>query len=570
MAECAGDPNAELKRDKPAMGLTEYRRKRDFRATAEPRGERATPVRRKRPAGPTKLAFVIQKHAASHLHYDFRLEHDGVLKSWAVPKGPDLDPAEKRLAMQVEDHPLEYGGFEGTIPKGQYGGGTVMLWDRGTWEPVGDAGQGLRDGALKFVLHGQKVQGKWMIVRRGGKKGDPGERHWFLFKERDEFAKPGENITESQPLSVATGRDLGEIAQQSDRVWNSGRGNGEPARSKATKAKHSTTMPASQKATAGRRKSAPAVRQTSGEVRDGKGKSQFAEVLGVRLTHPEKVLYPENGITKLALANYYEQVADWMLPHVINRPMALVRCPAGRGKPCFFQKHPGEGETAHLLKVNIAEKGKAEYHLAVRDAAGLMELVQMGVLEVHVWGSQSKNLEKPDRLVFDLDPDPAVEWGQVVTAAREVRLLLEELGLVSFLKTTGGKGLHLVVPIQPRTGWDDAKSFCRALADFVVQAAPDRYIATMSKAARKGKVFIDYLRNGRGATAVAPYSTRARPGATVSVPLAWEELIPSLRPDQFTIASVPARLAKLKKDPWAALPKTKQTITKAMRKQLEL
>jgi bifunctional non-homologous end joining protein LigD len=553
------------------MGLTEYRKKRDFGATAEPRGERATTRSRgKRDAGPSKLAFVIQKHAASHLHYDFRLEHDGVLKSWAVPKGPDLDPAEKRLAMQVEDHPLEYGDFEGTIPKGQYGGGTVMLWDRGTWEPVGDAGQGLLDGALKFVLHGQKLHGKWMIVRRGGKRGDPGERHWFLFKERDEFANPEEKITEAQPLSVATGRDLEEIAQQSDRVWNSGRGNGASARSKATNTRHPKTVPAAQMAKAGGRKSVAAVQRTSGEVRGGKGKSQFADVLGVRLTHPEKVLYPENGITKLALANYYQQVADWMLPHVINRPMALVRCPAGRGKPCFFQKHPGEGQTAHLIKVNVAEKGKAEYHLAIRDDAGLIELVQMGVLEIHVWGAQARSLQKPDRLIFDLDPDPAVEWAQVVTAAREVRLLLEELGLVSFVKTTGGKGLHVVVPVQPRTDWDDAKSFCHALADFVVRAAPDRYIATMSKAARKGKIFIDYLRNVRGATSVAPYSTRAQPGATVSVPLAWEELTARLGPDQFTLASVPARLAKLKKDPWAALFRTKQTITKTMRKQLEL
>jgi bifunctional non-homologous end joining protein LigD len=446
-----------------------------------------------------------------------------------------------------------------------------MLWDRGTWEPVGDADQGLRDGALKFVLHGQKLHGKWMIVRRGGKKGDPGERHWFLFKERDEFANPGEKITESQPLSVATGRDLEEIAQQSDRVWNSGRGNGKAAKSTARETKHAATTSASQTTKAGgRRKSAAAVRQTSGEVRGGKGKSQFADVLGVRLTHPEKVLYPENGITKLALANYYQQVADWMLPHVIDRPMALVRCPAGRGKPCFFQKHPGEGQTAHLIKVNVAEKGKAEYHLAIGDAAGLIELVQMGVLEIHVWGSQARNLQKPDRIIFDLDPDPAVAWPQVVTAAREVRLLLEDLGLVSFVKTTGGKGLHLVVPVQPRTDWDDAKSFCHALADFVVRAAPDRYIATMSKAARKGKIFIDYLRNARGATSVAPYSTRARPGATVSVPLAWEELTPRLGPDQFTLASVPARLSKLKKDPWADLSRTKQTITKTMRKQLEL
>ena len=192
----------------------------------------------------------------------------------------------------------------------------------------------------------------------------------------------------------------------------------------------------------------------------------------------------------------------------------------------------------------------------------------MGVLEIHVWGSRAKHLEKPDRLIFDLDPDPTVDWPAVVSAARQVRFLLEELGLTSFLKTTGGNGLHLVVPVQPRTEWEDAKAFCRAVADFMVRTAPDRFIATMSKAARKGKIFIDYLRNGRGATAVAPFSTRNRPGATVSVPIAWEELTASLRSDHFTIENLPARLSKLKKDPWAELPKTRQSITAAMVKHL--
>ena len=194
------------------MGLDEYRRKRDFHKTSEPRGKRAA-----RPSG--ELSFVIQKHAASHLHYDFRLELNGVLKSWAVPKGPDLDPANKHLAMQVEDHPIEYGGFEGIIPEGEYGGGTVMLWDQGIWEPIGDAAKGFEEGHLKFILHGEKLQGGWMLVRKGGRKAEEGERRWFLFKERDKFARPGESITEDKPLSVTTGRDMDEIAAQSDRVW---------------------------------------------------------------------------------------------------------------------------------------------------------------------------------------------------------------------------------------------------------------------------------------------------------------------------------------------------------------
>jgi bifunctional non-homologous end joining protein LigD len=289
---------------------------------------------------------------------------------------------------------------------------------------------------------------------------------------------------------------------------------------------------------------------------------------GVRLSHPDKVLYPDRGLTKGDLANYYAQVADWMLPHVAGRPLAIVRCPAGSGKPCFFQKHPGDGAADHLHQVNISEKGAADYHAMIDDVGGLISLVQMAVLEIHVWGSRAGQLEKPDRLVFDLDPDPSVDWPEVIHAAHTVRLLLEELGLASFLKTTGGKGLHLVVPIQPRTEWDKAKAFCHAVADFLVRAAPDRFIATMSKSARKGKIFIDYLRNGRGATAVAAYSTRAKPGATVSAPIAWEELKASLHSDHFTIENLPARLSKLKQDPWADMAKTNQSLTAAMLKHL--
>ena len=292
------------------------------------------------------------------------------------------------------------------------------------------------------------------------------------------------------------------------------------------------------------------------------------EWAGVRLSHPDKVLFPDHELTKRDLANYYTQVADWILPHVVDRPLAIVRCPAGSGKPCFFQKHPGEAPTNHLRKVNIAEEGEPDYHVAIDDLAGLISLVQMGVLEIHVWGSRAGQLEKPDRLIFDLDPDPAVDWPQVIDAARAIRGLLEELGLTSFLKTTGGKGLHLVVPVQARTEWGEAKAFCRAVADCMVQAAPDLFIATASKAARKGKIFIDYLRNGRGATAVAPYSTRAKPGATVSTPIAWDELTANLGSDHFTIENVPARLSKLKKDPWVDLAKTKQSITAAMLKRL--
>jgi bifunctional non-homologous end joining protein LigD len=892
------------------MSLTEYRRKRDFRVTGEPRGGR---VSKRTLRG---LAFVIQKHAASHLHYDFRLELDGVLLSWAVPKGPSLDPATKRLAMHVEDHPIEYGGFEGIIPEGEYGGGTVLLWDRGTWEPVDDAKQGYRDGALKFELHGEKLKGRWMLVRKGGRRAAD-DKTWFLFKEKDKFAKAGSDIAKAKPLSVTTGRSLEEIEKDSDRVWGpkgevkgKRRAGGARKRSSAAETNGAVRKPAkvakltAANKTAIRKKlkefgeeqsrlptklevqlatlvdkpprgeswlheikfdgyrmlcriqggkarfisrngkdwtakfgdlpddvltlpvesaildgevvvleddgkssfqalqnafqssesvpffyyvfdllhlngfdltGAPLeerkdilsrlLRKQNGTIRysdhvvgngetffeqssklglegiiskrlgrpyvagrgedwlktkcslreefviggftrpegarthfgalalgyynsDGDlvyagrvgtgfsdatlqelhekfqkliqktspfsnlkgttgqargvtwlkpelvGQIQFSnwtgdkqlrhpafqglredkeaktivrdepmssesidstkraaqgarsrkkgsgparsdhgasenEVAGVSLSHPDKVLYPDDGYTKLDLAKYYEIAAEWMLPHVAGRLLSLVRCPAGSGQKCFFQKHPGEGTSDLLKRTEVVEKDGPEDYLSVKDLPGLISLVQMGVLEIHIWGSRADNSEKPDRLIFDLDPDPAVKWPDVVASAKEVRLLLRELGLESFVKTTGGKGLHIAVPIERRTSWDDAKAFCKAVADLMTAAAPDRYIAKMSKAARKGKIFVDYLRNDRGATAVAPYSTRAKPGATVSVPITWEELTPKLHSDHFTITNLPARLAKLKTDPWAGIADAKQSITASMLKRLK-
>lgn len=286
---------------------------------------------------------------------------------------------------------------------------------------------------------------------------------------------------------------------------------------------------------------------------------------GVEFTHPDKVLYPKQGITKRDLANYYASISDWILPHVIGRPLALVRCPMGESKPCFFQKHPGEHPSPFLNQVDVSQKGDPEMHLAIDDEAGLMALVQMGVLEIHAWGCRVKNIEKPDRLIFDLDPDPAVKWDEVIVAAYAIREFIEELGLVSFLKTTGGKGLHLVIPVQPRVEWEEAKEFCHSIASAIVQASPTRFVATMSKAARKGKIFVDYLRNGRGATSVAPYSTRAKADAPVSTPIAWKELNPRLHSDSFTVVNLPSRLKKLKSDPWEEMPSVKQSITKRMK-----
>jgi bifunctional non-homologous end joining protein LigD len=919
-----------------AMSLTEYKKKRNFRRTREPAGKVA---RRK------GFSYVIQKHAASHLHYDFRLELDGVLKSWAVPKGPCLDPKQKRLAMHVEDHPVDYGGFEGTIPQGEYGGGTVMLWDRGSWEPVDDPHQAYREGKLKFKLHGEKLSGGWMLVRRHARDADERQNNvWFLIKERDETAQPIEegDILEEQPLSVSSGRDLNEIAGAGDRVWKSNRSSngkakpGAKARSGKSAAKQAigrttkTKRAAKEKVTAsaskkiaksaaaakaipgaakgdlpewlepqkatlaeaaptgdewlheikfdgyrmlcridgkqvrfisrnqqdwtsrlphlveaarglglkqalldgevvvmepdgttnfqslqnvfrdrrtgeltyqvfdllyingydlrgaalldrkqalsqllqplgdagplrytehlagngpeflkhacklglegvvskrrdrafqpgrgydwlkakciqrdefviggftdpsgsrtgfgalllgyhegdqlkyagkvgtgftektlkdllgrlkpleqsespfadrktrtgpartahwtdpqlvaqiefsnwtndhllrhpsfiGLREDKPAeevvrdkplpvseaVRKSTGNGRHSKaahagkkaketrpmkrsessGTSHRGEVheaskeefAGVRLTSPDKELYPEQGITKLELAEYYFGVAEWILPHLANRPLVLVRCPEGRDDECFYQKHPGMGTPKNLRQIPVREKTRNEKYLVVDDVEGLISLVQIGALEIHVWGSLADNIERPNRLIFDLDPDPSVQWPRVVESAQQIRDFLLELKLESFIKTTGGKGLHLVVPIARRHDWDEAKEFCKRAAEAIVAADPKRYTSNMSKAARTNKIFIDYLRNGRGSTAVCAYSTRAKPGAPVSVPLTWEELKPAIRSDQFNVRNLQQRLDKLKQDPWEGIDEVTQSLTKGAKKTL--
>lgn len=284
------------------------------------------------------------------------------------------------------------------------------------------------------------------------------------------------------------------------------------------------------------------------------------ELAGVRFTHPDKVLYPEQGFTKLQLAQYYMAVADWILPHIAGRPLVLVRCPDGQGKACFYQKHPGIGTPSTLRQILIREKTKSEPYLVVDNAADLIALAQMGALEIHVWGSRTDKLYQPDRLIFDLDPDSEVPWNFVVQSARQLREFLQELGLESFVKTTGGKGLHLVVPIDRRHDWDEAKAFCKQVAELAATADADHYTANMTKIARRGKIFIDYLRNDRGATAIVPYSTRALAGAPVSVPLRWEEVCDRIRSDHYTVANLPRRLASLKHDPWEGIAAVRQSL----------
>lgn len=337
---------------------------------------------------------------------------------------------------------------------------------------------------------------------------------------------------------------------------------GMPAAPVATRSRPATP-PAPVILGATRRRAGDGVAGAQPRARRGLGNAGI-EVAGVRLTHPDRVLYPDQGVTKLHLARHYAQAAPWMLPHVTNRPLAVVRCPEGSGKPCFYQKHPPEGLPEAVGRVRIRESGGEATHLYVESLAGIVALVQMGALELHCWGSRVDLLERPDLMVFDLDPGPSVEWTDVIRGARELDARLAALGLRTFPKLTGGTGLHLVVPLERRHEWDEIKQFARAVAEASARERPDRFTAQISKAKRQGKIFIDYLRNGRGATAVASYSTRARQGAAVAVPISWDELSAATTPDRYTVETLPRRVAELSRDPWEGFERARATLTPEM------
>ena len=857
--------------------LKPYRAKRDFEKTAEPSGSK--PKKSKKAAA---LSFVIQKHAATRLHFDFRLELDGVLKSWAVTKGPSLNPADKRLAVHVEDHPLDYGTFEGTIPKGQYGGGTVMLWDRGTWEPIGDPHQGLEKGDFKFRLQGERMRGEWVLVRLKPRAGEKRE-NWLLIKHRDGSEdEDGEKLVREMVTSIDTGRDMDAIARGDaavaakgkrksaeaaqagggGKVWTHGKAvalpafrppqlatlvdevpsgrdwlfemkydgyrcvaavAGEEVRLYTRNANDWTQQFAPLRAPLGqvtggsalidgevcalaesgrtdfstlkdalstgaplvffafdlieqdgedlsrlplierkerlrkllgdRPKNSPI--HFSDHVR-GKGEKFFdamcqggfegviakevnspysgdrtktwlkikciqrqefviggwrpsdkrkhfaslllgtwedgklvyrgrvgtgfteesaealqaslderakktspfsalprdvtrlarfvepnlvaevafteitpdgvlrhpsflglredksasavklekaaptpevapleakatpepksaakpkraakpaaemeltqqqgvaaAEKIGIRLTSPDRVVYPEDGITKGELIAYYAAVADAMLPYVGRRPLSLVRCPQGRAKYCFFQKHDSGAFPAEMKKVAITEKdGHTEDYFYVEDLAGLAAGVQMNTLEYHIWGSLVDDVERAERIIFDIDPDEGLGFDHVRKAAMDIRDGLAKLGLKTFPLLSGGKGVHVIAPLTPKADWVEIKAFCKAFVQNLSDREPDRFVANMSKAKRKGRMFLDYLRNERGSTAISPYSTRSRQGAPVATPITWKELETVAGANIFSIRQAAARAQG--PDPWKGYFGLDQAVT---------
>lgn len=828
-----------MARTSPAPADTSIRRygaRRDFTATPEPRAGRG-----KRGAAPI---FVVQKHDATRLHWDFRLEHGGVLWSWAVPKGPSMDTGDKRLAVRTEDHPLAYADFAGTIPEGHYGAGTVETWDRGTWATDMQAARAVQDGELKFTLKGDRLNGHFVLVRMKPRPKDKAE-NWLLIKEHDEAEQPGADaaalektpapkrrratgktvdeapadgarksslpakqapqlahLAEEPPTSggwlsevkfdgyrllafkdagavrlvsrngqdwtdrlprlaktiaalgcrtalldgelvalrpdgvsdfkrlqqaLSDGKDArliyyafdllhldgwnlrdcrledrkailaglsdwqgalrysdhmdganaamrrnacglgleGIVCKRADSPYRAGRGRDwvklkclqreefivlgwtEPAGHRSglgalhlgyydpkdalhyaggvgtgftdheladlRKQLDARAAPAPPPLLYGEEPPEPRVHWVKpdlvAEVQyagwSGGGRLRHAIYLGLRLdkpakevtrpladpnvprtrfrapktaastsaakpptqprngketmdgvvlTHPDREFWP--GITKHDLAEYWRAVADTALPDIAGRPLALVRCPDGFDGPHFFQKH---GKPGFPEEIRAGTAGGAPY-LVLDDVSGLVAAAQVGALELHAWGARETDALHPDRLVFDLDPGEGVDMPAIVAAALDVRARLEQAGLGAFCRTSGGKGLHVVVPLRPEADWDTARAFCRAFAERMEQDAPDRYVARVAKAARRGRILVDWLRNGLGSTAVASFSPRARPGAGVATPLAWKDVTPKLDPAAFTIATVPGRLARLKTDPWAGFAKAARTL----------
>ncbi|CRN01177.1 Putative DNA ligase-like protein/MT0965 [Pseudomonas sp. 34 E 7] len=830
-----------------AKPLGEYNRKRDFEITAEPAGES--------PAGKrnaSALSFVIQKHAARNLHYDFRLELDGVLLSWAVPKGPSLDPSQKRLAVHVEDHPLSYGGFEGSIPAGQYGAGDVIVWDRGIWQPHDDPHKAYAAGKLKFGLVGEKLTGDWTLVRTR-LKGSGDKEQWLLIKEKDQQARPSAeyDIVAAQPASVLSdavvgkpkaktktpakpkaapkastrkaatavpeafspqlatlvdrapegdwhyeikfdgyriltrilkgevrlftrnghdwterlprqakalqalklkdswldgevvslnddglpdfqalqnafdiGRSLDIVYYLFDAPFLDGRDQREePLESRraalesALSASKSKLLRFSEAFAAdhrdifqsacdlalegviGKRAGSPyvssrsadwiklkcrlrqefvivgytrpqgsrtgfgalllAVNDDAGLVYAGRvgtgfdqaslkaiyaqltplertdsplqkpltsaqargvhwveprlvGEVQFAQwtreglvrqaafvgmrtdkpaeqiiheqprtatsvtapkakkpekavktVKAMKITHPDRVIDTQSGTQKQALAQFYADISASILPFLRNRPVSLLRAPEGIEGEQFFQKHSERMTIPHIKQLDQAlDPGHARL-MEIDSADALIGAVQMGTVELHTWGATTDKIETPDLFVLDLDPDPTLPWKSMLEAAQLTLSVLDEIGLQAFVKTSGGKGFHLIVPLARRDNWDTVKAFAKAIAQFMTRQLPERFTATSGPKNRVGKIFIDYLRNARGASTVAAYSVRARPGLPVSVPVSRDELNDLRGAQQWTVANLHERLRDLKDDPWAGYA-NRQKISKRM------
>lgn len=451
------------------LSLSKYNKKRNFNKTTEPMGKSSKRAKR--------LRFCIQHHIARKDHYDLRLEWNGVLISWAVPKGPSYNDKDKRLAIMVEDHPIDYRNFEGTIPKGEYGGGTVMLWDKGYWEPIKGYKPNFKKGPIKFILKGSRLKGMWTLVKL---KND--DTSWLLIKDKDEYHLY-DDINEFN-TSIKTERTMDEIK---DNI------------------KH------------------------------------------IEITNPDKIIYKKPKVTKMDIVNYYKAVSKRMLPLIENRLISTIRYPSGSKGSSFFKKH---FENLHkflgLKRIKSKKEHQNDYYY-IKDINGLISEVQMNSYEFHVWGCLASDVSHADMLVFDLDPDESLSLKRLREGVKDLKSLLDEYELLSFLKTSGGKGYHVVVPLNAKVTWKNARLIAKNIAELMEARWPDKYTCNMKKSKRKGKIFIDWVRNTKGATSVAPYSLRIRKKLTVSMPISWNEL-DKIKPDEITMEEAIKRLKR--KDPW--------------------
>ncbi|SEG08915.1 bifunctional non-homologous end joining protein LigD [Saccharopolyspora kobensis] len=512
--------------------LAKYREMRDFTRTAEPRGAEDS-------AG-SGDRFVVQRHRARRRHYDLRLELDGVLVSWAVPKGPTLDPSVRRMAVHVEDHPLEYADFEGTIPAGEYGGGDVIVWDRGTWTPgEDDPLAAIEAGTLHFDLHGEKLVGRFVLVRRG-------ETQWLLLHKKDEHAEPGWD-PEDHPRSVKSGRTNEEVAAAPEAVWRS-------------------DLPPDRAEIRLQRWEPPSEAEIAALDELGAKGRWRVDGRDLALTNLDKVLFPgldgEAPVTKRDLIRYHALIAPVMLPYLDGRPLNSHRFPDGVEKPGFWHKEvPGHApDWLQRWRYPDADPDDTQWYLVPDSVAALAWLANYAALELHAWTSRAADVQHPTWALFDIDPGSRTTFEEVLVLARLHRTAMEHLGVVARPKVTGQRGIQIWVPVEPRYTYAETRAWVEQVSRAVGNAVPDLVSWAWTKAERRGRARLDYTQNVINKTLVAPYSARPRPGAPVSVPLEWEELDdPELTPDRWTIRTVLDRVAAAG-DPFAPLLEVQQQL----------
>ena len=520
----------------PADRLATYQAKRDFARTPEPAGATKQPVKAQTDEASHQgqpLRFVVQRHRARRRHYDLRFEMDGVLASWAVPNGPTLDPKARRLAVHVEDHPIEYIDFEGVIPHGEYGGGDVIVWDAGTWEPyeTDDPVDAVAAGELHADVRGQKLKGKFVLIRTGRSRDE--QNQWLLIHNDDDYAVTGWDA-ENYPRSVLTGRTNDEVKADPDRMWLSDR-------------------PAAQASVELRPRPVPAADEAEIQALDHLGQQGTWEVFGrqLRLTNLDKELFParngEPSVTKRELIRYSAQIAPVVLPYLAGRPLNMNRFPGGAAKPGFWNKQLPDHAPGWLPRWQDpgAKPGHTTTYLVIDEPAALIWAANYGALEWHAWTSRTVEPDSPTYALIDIDPGTATSWEEVLVLARLHRTALEHLRVHAQPKVTGRRGIQIWIPVTGGLSYRDTRTWVEQLSKTVGAVVPDLISWKWDVRERSGRARLDYTQNVSNKTLVAPYSPRAAAGAPVSAPIAWEELDdPALRPDSFTIRTILDRISQ--------------------------